>query len=66
MEGDLKPAETKKLGERHYQATLFGDQGVPWFTAGSVDSALRLTRVTPSVKVAEVKADHFVIDITWN
>lgn len=66
VEGETKPAQIRKLGERHYEATLYGDQGVPWFTAGSVDSALRLTRVKPTVKVAEVKPDHFVIDITWS
>ncbi|MFZ5439882.1 MAG: DUF2378 family protein [Myxococcota bacterium] len=63
--GDLKMPETKKLGDRHYETTLYGDQGVPWFTAGAVDAALRYTRVTPHVQVSSVKPDHFTIDITW-
>jgi uncharacterized protein (TIGR02265 family) len=63
--GPQKMPVVTKLGERHYAVQLFGDQGVPWFTAGSVDAALRQTKVTPTVRVAEVKADNFTIDITW-
>ncbi len=63
--GALKPPEVKKLGDRHYAVTLFGDQGVPWFTAGAVDAVLRQVKVKPTVQVAEVKAEHFTIDITW-
>lgn len=65
IDGTVKPPESKKLGERHYQATLYGEQGVPWFTAGAIDTALRQLKVQPAVTVASVKPDHFVIDITW-
>jgi len=63
--GDVKTPVTSKVGDRHYTVTLYGDQGVPWFTAGAVDAALRMTKVSPSVRVAEVKPDNFTIDITW-
>jgi hypothetical protein len=44
---------------------MFGEQGVPWFTAGAVDATLKLTKVKPNVQVDEVKADAFTINITW-
>lgn len=65
VEGPQRMPEVTRLGEKHYSIQLWGDQGVPWFTAGSVDASLRKTKVVPSVRVAEVKADNFTIDITW-
>jgi uncharacterized protein (TIGR02265 family) len=63
--GDVKTPVVEKLGDKHYQVTLWGDGGVPWFTAGAVDATLKLTRVKPSVKVWDVKPDSFTVDITW-
>lgn len=63
--GDVKMPIVKKLGDKHYAVTLFGDQGVPWFTAGAMDTTLRLTKVTPTVQVSEVKADSFTVEVTW-
>ena len=63
--GENAPPTVTKVGERHYQTTLFGKDGVPWLTAGSVDAVLRLARVTPTVKVDKVEAGSFTLDITW-
>jgi len=63
--GAVKQPEVSKLGERHYKVTLFGDQGVPWFTAGAIDTTLRLTKVKPTVTAVDVKAESFSCDITW-
>lgn len=64
--GDVKPPEVVKVGPAHYQVTLFGEQGVPWFTAGAVDAVLRINKVSPRVKVLEVKPTNFTVDITWD
>jgi uncharacterized protein (TIGR02265 family) len=63
--GAVKQPEVKKVGEKLYKVTMFGEQGVPWFTAGAVDATLKLTKVKPNVQVDEVKADAFTINITW-
>jgi uncharacterized protein (TIGR02265 family) len=63
--GPQKMPVVTKVAEKHYTIQLYGDQGVPWFTAGSVDASLRKTKVVPTVRVAEVKADNFTLDITW-
>ncbi len=65
IEGPVKVPVVKKVGERHYTVTLFGEQGVPWFTAGAVDATLRLVKVKPVVQVAEMKADSFTVEMTW-
>ncbi len=63
--GEVKKPEVVKVADKHYTVKLFGDQGVPWFTAGAIDSVLRQTKVKPTCTVADVKADNFTIDITW-
>lgn len=63
--GAVRTPEVTKVGDKHYTVTLWGDGGVPWFTAGAVDATLKLTRVKPSVKVWDVKPDNFTVDITW-
>lgn len=66
IEGQVKKPEVAKVGDRHYTCTLYGEQGVPWFTAGAVDATLRLTKVKPKVTVASVKPEAFTVDITWD
>lgn len=63
--GEVKQPVAARVGERHYTVQLWGDQGVPWFTAGAVDSVLRKTKAEPTVTVADVKKDSFIIDIKW-
>jgi uncharacterized protein (TIGR02265 family) len=65
IEGDFRKPALVKLGDKRYAVTLFGEQGVPWFTAGAIDAALRLTKVTPNIVVSEVKAESFTVNITW-
>ncbi len=64
--GDVRPPEVTKVGPGHYQVTLFGDQGVPWFTAGAVDAVLRINKISPKVRVLEVKPTSFTVDIAWD
>lgn len=63
--GDVKMPEVKKVGDKRYAVTLFGEQGVPWFTAGAIDTTLRLTKVKPTVQVSEVKPESFTVEVTW-
>ena len=63
--GTVKAPVSTKVAERHFSVTLYGDQGVPWFTAGAVDAVLRSKGVAPTVTVASVKPTEFTVDITW-
>lgn len=63
--GEVKTPVSKKVAERHFSVTLFGDGGVPWFTAGAIDAVLRSKGVKPTVVVASVKPTDFTVDVTW-
>lgn len=63
--GETQPPIITKLGDRHFQTTLFGATGVPYLAAGSVDAVLRKTKVKPLVKVDSINAGSFTLDITW-
>jgi uncharacterized protein (TIGR02265 family) len=62
----MPPPTLTHLGERHYQVTMYGDQGVPWFTAGAVDAVMRINQVTPNIKVETVTSTSFTVGIRWN
>lgn len=63
--GEVKMPIATRVADRHYTIQLWGDQGVPWFTAGAVDTVLRRTKATPTVTVTDVKKDSFIVDVKW-
>jgi uncharacterized protein (TIGR02265 family) len=61
----MTPPTVTYLEPGHYQLTLFGEQSIPWFTAGTIDASLRANRVTPQVVVKSSTLEQTMIDIRW-